>query len=332
MKKRILLTGGTGDVGRAAVAHLIQRGYPLVVIGRTPGKEIPGADYVVCDVGDADRFNGIVKDARPDAIVHLAAIRSPMLAPPGVTLRDNLVGMINAYQAAEDHDIDTVVAASSINALGFKFGAVPFRVENLPVDESHPSHTTDPYSFSKETGEAIGHYYARRSGIRGTGLRLPWVYHHKHEERFRENLPGLRESAARLRALPVEDRREYAIRITAEFDALRTTTPTRDREPMRELIAREPLLHLYGDLWTAVHDEDSARSIELSLTAEYTGFNPLFIMEASNVVGIESEFLAETFFPDTPRRPLVGCESLISSERARELIGWEPVHAICAQP
>ena len=45
--------------------------------------------------------------------------------------------------------------------------------------------------------------------------------------------------------------------------------------------------------------------------------------------GVESEALLDLFFPDVTarKRTLHGAESLVSIERARELIGFEPEHS-----
>jgi hypothetical protein len=66
------------------------------------------------------------------------------------------------------------------------------------------------------------------------------------------------------------------------------------------------------------------------LLASYEGSHPLFVNDAANAAGIESEQLVSVFFPDTQRRKhlLQGTETLVSIERARALIGFEPEHPI----
>jgi hypothetical protein len=64
------------------------------------------------------------------------------------------------------------------------------------------------------------------------------------------------------------------------------------------------------------------------LTASYEGSHPLHVHDPDNWSGIESETLARLFYPEVAarKRPLVGTETLISIERARRLIGFEPEH------
>ncbi len=57
-----------------------------------------------------------------------------------------------------------MVTASSINALGFNFGIKSFPIQYFPLDEAHPSFTTDAYSFSKQIIEEVAAYYWRQGG------------------------------------------------------------------------------------------------------------------------------------------------------------------------
>jgi nucleoside-diphosphate-sugar epimerase len=66
---RILVTGGSGYLGSAAVAALRARGHEVVTIGRHPG-----ADAAVCDLADADAVHKAVRRVGDcDVVVHLAA-------------------------------------------------------------------------------------------------------------------------------------------------------------------------------------------------------------------------------------------------------------------
>jgi nucleoside-diphosphate-sugar epimerase len=86
---KILVTGGTGDVGRATVARLVQNGHSVRVIGRRAYADLDhellgegffcGAEYVQCDVNDYEALRKQVRGM--EGIVHLAAIRQPMAAP-----------------------------------------------------------------------------------------------------------------------------------------------------------------------------------------------------------------------------------------------------------
>ena len=177
---RVLVTGGTGAVGREATKRLVARGFEVTVIGRRPGMVIEGATYKQCDIVDFAGISKVVKDV--DTIVHLAAIPNPGLGTGEEIFLANDTGTFNVYRAAANAGIRRIVSASSINALGYNFGIKRFRLQYFPMDEAHPSFTTDPYSFSKQIMEEIGYYFWRREGISSVFLRLPGVYEMSEEK------------------------------------------------------------------------------------------------------------------------------------------------------
>ena len=66
---RILVTGGSGYLGTAAVAALRDRGHDVVTIGRRPG-----IDAAVCDLANEEATRHAVRAVGDiDTVVHLAA-------------------------------------------------------------------------------------------------------------------------------------------------------------------------------------------------------------------------------------------------------------------
>jgi len=84
------------------------------------------------------------------------------------------------------------------------------------------------------------------------------------------------------------------------------------------------------NFWAIIHAEDSAQAIERGVTSDYDGSHPLFVNDSQNVLGLESELLAQTFYPRVTQRthPLQGSETLVSIDRARQLLDFEPEHSI----
>jgi len=328
---RILVTGGTGSVGRRAVARLVRHGHDVVVIGRRPGLSIGGAEYRSCDINQYDplceQMHGI------DAIVHLAAIPNPSKGPGHEIFRINCAGSYNVYEAAAAADIRRVVSASSINAFGYNFGVVPFPLRHFPIDEEHPAVTTDPYSFSKQVLEDIADYYWRRDGISGVSLRLPGVFDPPEGEKSR--LGGLIADAQKahreLMRLPESQRDARLEEIHRAVSDMRESRAS-ERQGGRRSVAPEMRPFMFGvtNFWAIIHAEDSAQAIERGVTSDYDGSHPLFVNDSQNVLGLESELLAQTFYPRVTQRthPLQGSETLVSIDRARQLLDFEPEHSI----
>jgi UDP-glucose 4-epimerase len=337
---KVLVTGGTGNVGRAAVRRLVKNGHHVRVIGRRADIEIKGAEYHPCDITDYERLREHVRGQ--DGIIHLAAVPYPGGGPGQQVFHVNCTGTYNVYRAAADEGVARISNASSINALGFNFGIKSFRIQYFPVDEAHSTCTTDSYSFSKQVTEEIGAYFWRREGISSIHLRFPGVYevHPDQLERMSEYIVRFQEAFAELMSVPEAERQERVQRAVARFDTTRlerSLPMSRDQMRKRWRATREYpdmalLLGAFGrsNFWASIDARDSAQALEKGLLADYQGSHTLFINDSHNAAGIDSELLASTFFPDVTDRKhvLSGTETLVSIDRARALIGFELEHSI----
>jgi nucleoside-diphosphate-sugar epimerase len=339
---KILVTGGLGMVGRPLVQRLLRQGHTVRVLDRIPEAEadrtaLGEAEYAFCDINDFSALRQEVHGIQ--AIIHLAAIPDPASGPGHDVFRINCAGSFNVYEAAAQEGIRRVVSASSINALGFNYGIKSFPIRYLPVDEDHPTFTTDPYSFSKQILEEIGAYYGRRESISGVQLRLPAVIHMTDEFRtmIDQFAPITRQAFESVRAMPAEAQQQRARQLIAEVDAARAERrhekPWSGEMPEGEwkpdLSDPLPLISFgYTDFWAMIHEEDAAQALEKGVTADYTGSHPLFVAGAVNMANLDADTLARIFYPDAARkRPLVSSEPLVSFDRARLLIGYEPEYS-----
>lgn len=329
---RILVTGGTGRVGQTAVRHLLTQGHQVHVIGLDESFELEGATYAQCDI---DAYEALCAHAEGcDGIVHLAAIPFPGGGTPKQLFDVNCTGTFNVYQAAAAAGIKRVVSASSINALGFNFGTVHFDIEYFPIDEAHPDFTTDAYSFSKRILEETAAYFWRREGISGVQLRFPFVYLHDDSSRFAQMRQRMGETYQALVQMSPEEQRQAVDEFWQNFLHMRQERafekPWEERMRDREKEGQTPLRTYFGvsDFWSAIDARNAAIALEKALTAVYEGSHPLFVCDAENATGIDSETLAGLFYPqvDTRHRRLEGQTSLVSFERAGQLIGYEPIH------
>jgi nucleoside-diphosphate-sugar epimerase len=336
---KVLITGGNGAVGKAVVERLAAKGWEALVIGRTKGVEIPNATYESCDITNYDDLREKVRGC--DTIVHLAAIPNPMKTPGPELFRINVTGTYNIYEAAAAEGITQLVQASSINAFGCFWGNVDIAPRYLPVDEAHPTNTTDPYSFSKTVIESIGDYYWRRNRIASVALRLPGVWPHARlsdpafharrqqtvaliDEFARQPADQQAERLAQLRAATAAYRGAFNM----EYPNAQNGFPRPDHD--------DPLFPVYAferfNFWAYIDERDSAQAIEQGLTVPYQGSHALFVNAADNSLGYESTELARLFFPEVPAAQvkLRGTETLVSIARARDLIGYEPAYSVLA--
>lgn len=349
----ILVTGGFGVVGRPLVQRLLSHNHYVRVLdiahnpaprseaaamGHTTGPIPPGVEFVA---GDITNFSAVCQAAQDmQALIHLAAIPNPAGASGPEIFHINCSGTFNVYEAAAQQGIRRVVCASSINALGFNYGIMSFPIQYLPVDEEHPTFTSDPYSFSKGITEEIGAYYWRREGISGVQLRLPGVF--PLNEEFRQMAmqfePFLRMAATKVSEMSPSTRQERAQQIVAEIDEKRASR-FNEKPHSFEISGddwqpdmNDPLAVIaFGvtNFWAVITADNSALAFELAVLADYEGSHPLYVADPVNMLGMEAEVLASTFYPDaTRKRPLVGNEPLVSCDSARQIIGYQPDYSL----
>jgi nucleoside-diphosphate-sugar epimerase len=159
---RVAVTGGSGKLGRAVVADLVDHGWEVVNVDRVPPADrvAPFIQVDLTDYGQVvaaltaidDRYQGL------DAVVHLAAIPAPGLQPNAVTFTNNVTASYNVFAAARLAGIRNVVWASSETVLGLPFDEPP---PYLPVDEEYPARPNSTYSLGKHVDEQTAAQFCR---------------------------------------------------------------------------------------------------------------------------------------------------------------------------
>jgi NADH dehydrogenase len=114
----VLVTGGTGFVGRHLTRELATRGHDVTALARTPGEVDlhPEVETVVGDVTAYDSMEPAFEGQ--DAVVNLVAL-SPLFKPSGGDERHlevHLGGTENCLQAAEAHGVERFVQMSALGA------------------------------------------------------------------------------------------------------------------------------------------------------------------------------------------------------------------------
>ena len=122
---RVLVTGGSGYLGRAIVAALARRGHAPVIFARRPGADPHAAGAVAGDVTDAAALARAARDV--DAICHSAALVSVWQRDRSRFDAVNVGGLRNAIAAAKAAGHDRFVYTSSFLALPPRGASTPVR-------------------------------------------------------------------------------------------------------------------------------------------------------------------------------------------------------------
>jgi GDP-L-fucose synthase len=159
-QSRVLVTGGSGFLGKQVRQVLAERGYDEVV---APSH----AEY---DLTRADQVAACVRDFRPRAIVHLAAVVGGIganRARPGEFFYQNLIMGTELMEQARQAGVQKFVAIGTICAYP-KFTPVPFREDDLWL--GYPEETNAPYGLAKKMLLVQAQAYRQQFGFNGVYL------------------------------------------------------------------------------------------------------------------------------------------------------------------
>jgi UDP-glucose 4-epimerase len=162
MKKKILVTGGTGYIGSHTSVELIEDGFDVIIIDNLYNSEAEVIDRIyeitgvnpvlvvldLCDTEKLDRFFKKNKDIA--AVIHFAAYKAvgESVNKPLDYYRNNLLSLVNLLDTMKRYGINDLVFSSSCTVYG--------QPEKLPVTEDAPLQpATSPYGNTKQIGEAI---------------------------------------------------------------------------------------------------------------------------------------------------------------------------------
>ena len=169
----ILVTGGSGSVGKYIVDELLKYGHTVGVLDLNPPKQ-KNIKFHKTDVLKLEEVVLAMKGY--DVVVHTAGIPHPLNDPPERVFNVNVNGTFNVLESAVRNKIQKVVFTSSESTLGFAFMTNRMVPEYIPIDELHPLRPQDPYALSKVIGEQICRTYSSQYGIRTVCLREPWIW------------------------------------------------------------------------------------------------------------------------------------------------------------
>ena len=82
-------------------------------------------------------------------------------------------------------------------------------------------------------------------------------------------------------------------------------------------------------LWSYIDARDAASAYRLAVEKDDLGVVAVNVAADDSSMDVKSKDLMETCFPNVTdfREPLTGYASLLSNKKAKELLGWQPVHA-----
>lgn len=286
---KIMVTGGAGFIASHVVDAYIQEGHEILVVDNlsTGKKEFinPQASFQEADITDKDRIQGIVRDFQPDVINHHAAH-----IQVGNSVKDPQFDAQNNIIAIL-HIMEAAKDAGVKKVIMASTGGAMYGDKPVPFTEEMREEPLSPYGVSKRSGELYLNYYHEQYGIPYTALRYSNVYGP------RQNPHG--ESG-----------------VVAIFSEM--------------LVAgKEPVINGDGShSRDYVFVADVARANVLALSNDFVGAlnigtntETTTLQVFEKVVAALGMNLQPKFGPDRPGEQV---RSVLSFEKAKSVLGWEP--------
>jgi UDP-glucose 4-epimerase len=165
----VLVTGGAGYIGSVVAEVLLARGHAVSVyddLSEGHRDAVPsGAAFVEGDLLDRARLEAALREARAEAVVHMAAVSQvgESMTDPARYYRVNVLGGLTLLDAMRAAGVSRIVFSSTAAVYG--------EPAKQPIEEDDPTAPSNPYGESKLAFEGALGWYGHAYGLRSVALR-----------------------------------------------------------------------------------------------------------------------------------------------------------------
>jgi UDP-glucose 4-epimerase len=299
----ILVTGAAGYIGSVVSERLIEHGHTVVALDnlRHGHRDAvhPAARFVQGDLLDREWLHHEVRQAKVDAVVHLAAeaLIDESIRNPGLFFRVNVTGGLNLLDAMAAAGVSRMIFSSTAAVYG--------EPESIPIREDATLRPVNSYGESKLAFERAMAWYERAYGLRHVSLRY-------------FNACGATERCGELH-LPethlIPILLDAALGRRQSMQLFGTDYDTPDGTCIRDYVHVRDIADAHL-LCLAHIDEIPSQAFNLGNGAGYS--NREVIEAAKRITG--SSFCVL----ESPRRPGDPARLVASADRISSVLGWKP--------
>ncbi len=304
----VLVTGGAGYIGSHMVLELLDAGEKLVVLDNlSTGRRSavpPGVELIVGDFGDRALVTDLLASRNVDAIIHFAA---KIVVPESVA--DPLGYYLNNTAAARSL-LACAVAQGVKHFIFSSTAAVYGEPEQNPVSEGESLKPVSPYGRSKLMVEWMLEDTAKAHDLRYVVLRYFNVAGADPRGRTGQSFPN----ATHLIKVAVQT----ALGMRKGMEVFGTDYPTPDGSCLRDYIQVSDLARAH--MAALQHLRRGGENLTANCGYE-RGYSVLEVVETvKRVSGVDFDVKI------SGRRPGDPAAIVAANERARNLLGWTPIH------
>lgn len=304
----ILVTGGAGYIGSHINQLLAQKGYETVIFDNLVYGHREAVKWGVLEVGDLadqERLDMIFDKYTIDTVFHFAAYAyvGESVLKPSKYYNNNVVNTLHLLDAMVAHSVRNIIFSSTCATYG-----VP---EQMPITEEMEQKPINPYGASKLMIERILTDYHRAYGLQYCCLRYFNAAGADPTGLIGESHTPETHLIPLILAAAAGDRPSVKV--------FGTDYPTRDGSCIRDYIHVADLADAH--LRAMAYLKQGGDSVCVNL-GNCVGNSVLEVIDAAReVTGRDISVELEARRPGDPP-VLVG-----NAEKAKQLLGWEPVHS-----
>lgn len=301
----VLVTGGAGYIGSVATELLVAAGEQVVVLdnlseGYRAAIE-PGATFVEGDIHDRALVRGVLEKYGVDAVMHFAAFIQvgESYTNPAKYFDNNYVGALSVLDAMVEVGVKRFIFSSTAATYGNPVGS--------PITEDMPKDPINPYGLSKRMIEQTLEWYDQAYGLRYAALR--YFNASGATERHGEN------HKPETHLIP-----NIFMAVDGERDALTLfgdDYPTPDGTCVRDYIHVADLCGAHVKALNYLREGGASSAFNLGTAQGYSNLEVIRTVE--QVTGKKVPYAV------APRRLGDSDRLVASSDKARRVLGWQPV-------
>ena len=156
----VLFTGGAGYIGSHTCVELLNAGEEIIILDNFYNskpealnriRQITGKDFLFyeADLLDKAAIERIFSENSIDSVIHFAGLKAvgESVQKPILYYHNNITGTLNLCDVMQSHNVKKIVFSSSATVYGSP--------KSVPIDETFPLSTTNPYGSTKLMIEQI---------------------------------------------------------------------------------------------------------------------------------------------------------------------------------